>query len=201
MFAQRATATTGLHDEIKEWKCPGSPSMRVAVGMSSATGEKVQGKDSAVEAEAALSPNATTEKSKGFTAEERAAIKERAQELKAEKRRSAKKADGESDLLAKIAEMPKPDRVMAERLHAVIKAAAPELPPKTWYGMPAYAKDGKVVCFFQSADKFKSRYATFGFNDTANLDEGAMWPTSFALKKLTAAEEARIGALVKKAAS
>ena len=128
-------------------------------------------------------------------------MKERAQEMKAEKRRGARagKADGESDVLAKIAEMPKPDRVMAERLHALVKATAPALSPKTWYGMPAYAKDGKVVCFFQSADKFKARYATFGFNDTANLDDGAMWPTSFALKELTPKEEAKIGAMVKKA--
>jgi uncharacterized protein YdhG (YjbR/CyaY superfamily) len=149
------------------------------------------------------STTATGKKSKGFTAEERAAMKERAQELKAEARRGprAKKADGESDVLAKIAEMPAPDRAMAKRLHAIVKASAPALSPKTWYGMPAYAKDGKVVCFFQSADKFNSRYATFGFNDTANLDEGAMWPTSFALKKLTAADEARIAALVKKAVS
>jgi uncharacterized protein YdhG (YjbR/CyaY superfamily) len=150
------------------------------------------------------SAKSTTGKaSKGFTAEERAAMKERAQELKAEARRGprAGKADGESDLLAKIAEMPKPDRAMAERLHAIIKASAPALSPKTWYGMPAYAKDGKVVCFFQSAHKFKSRYATFGFSDAANLDKGAMWPTSFALKELTAAEEAKIGALVKKAVS
>jgi uncharacterized protein YdhG (YjbR/CyaY superfamily) len=149
------------------------------------------------------STTATGKKSKGFTAEERAAVKERAQELKAEARRGprAKKADGESDVLAKIAEMPGPDRAMAKRLHAIIKANAPALSPKTWYGMPAYAKDGKVVCFFQSADKFNSRYATFGFNDTANLDEGAMWPTSFALKKLTAADETRIAALVKKAVS
>jgi uncharacterized protein YdhG (YjbR/CyaY superfamily) len=149
------------------------------------------------------STTATGKKSKGFTAEERAAVKERAQELKAEARRGprAKKADGESDVLAKIAEMPAPDRAMAKRLHAIVKASAPALSPKTWYGMPAYAKDGKVVCFFQSADKFKSRYATFGFNDSANLDEGAMWPTSFALKKLTGADEARIGALVKKAVS
>ena len=146
---------------------------------------------------------ATKKKSKGFTDEERAAMKERAQELKAEARRGprAKQADGESDVLAKIAEMPEPDRAMAKRLHAIIKASAPALSPKTWYGMPAYAKDGKVVCFFQSAQKFKSRYATFGFSDEANLDEGAMWPTSFALKELTAAEEARIGALVKKAVS
>jgi uncharacterized protein YdhG (YjbR/CyaY superfamily) len=142
-------------------------------------------------------------KSKGFTDEERDAMKERAQELKAEARRGSrpKKTDGEGDLLAKIAEMPEPDRAMAKRFHAIVKASAPALSPKTWYGMPAYAKDGKVVCFFQSAAKFKSRYATFGFNDTANLDEGAMWPTSFALKELTAADEAKIGALVKKAVS
>ena len=144
---------------------------------------------------------ATGKTSKGFTDEERAAMKERAQELKAEARRGADKAGGESDVLAKIAEMPEPDRAMAKRLHAIIKASAPALSPKTWYGMPAYAKDGKVVCFFQSAHRFKSRYATFGFNDAANLDKGAMWPTSFALKELTAAEEAKIGALVKKAAS
>ncbi len=140
---------------------------------------------------------------KGFTDEERVAMKERAQELKAEARRGprAKKADGEGDVLAKIAEMPEPDRAMAERLHAIIKASAPALSPRTWYGMPAYAKDGKVVCFFQSAQKFKTRYATFGFSDKANLDEGAMWPTSFALKGLTPAEEKKIGALVKKAMS
>src|SRR5688500_14878175 len=141
---------------------------------------------------------------KGFTDEERVAMKERAQELKAAARRGprADKADGESAVLAKIAEMPGPDRAMAKRLHAIIKASAPVLSPKTWYGMPAYAnKDGKVVCYFTPASKFKSRYATFGFNDDANLDEGAMWPTSFALKELTAAEEARIGALVKKAVS
>ena len=135
-----------------------------------------------------------TQKS-GFTAAERAAMKERAQELKAE----ARKADGESALLAKIAEMPKADRDLAERVHAIVKANAPDLMPKTWYGMPAYAKGDKVVCFFQSADKFKSRYATFGFSDQANLDDGAMWPTSFALQKLTAADEKRIAALVKKA--
>jgi uncharacterized protein YdhG (YjbR/CyaY superfamily) len=145
----------------------------------------------------AKSTTATNKKSKRFTDEERAAMKERAQELKAE----ADKADGESAVLAKIAEMPGPDRAMAKRLHAIVKASAPALSPRTWYGMPAYAKDGKVVCFFQSAHKFKSRYATFGFNDSANLDKGAMWPTSFALKKLTAAEEAKIGALVKKAVS
>jgi uncharacterized protein YdhG (YjbR/CyaY superfamily) len=133
--------------------------------------------------------------SNGFTKEERAAMKERAQELKAE----TAKADGESALLAKVAEMPERDRSMAERLHAIVKANAPALSPKTWYGMPAYAKDGKVVCFFQSAAKFKSRYATVGFSDQANLDEGGMWPTSFALKELTAAEEAMIRALVKKA--
>jgi uncharacterized protein YdhG (YjbR/CyaY superfamily) len=145
----------------------------------------------------AKSTTAGAKKSGGFTVEERAAMKERARELKAE----AAKADGESTLLAKIAEMPKPDRAMAERLHAIVKASAPDLSPKTWYGMPAYAKDGKVVCFFQSAEKFKSRYATFGFSDEANLDQGAMWPTSFALKELTAADEARLGALVKKAVS
>jgi uncharacterized protein YdhG (YjbR/CyaY superfamily) len=138
-----------------------------------------------------------TKASSGFTAEERAAMKERARELKAE----AQKADGERAVLAKIAEMPEPDRSMAERLHAIIKASAPVLSPKTWYGMPAYAKDGKVVCFFQSADKFKSRYATLGFSDDANLDDGAMWPTSFALKELTAACETKIRALVKKAVS
>ncbi len=137
---------------------------------------------------------------KGFTDEERAAMKERAQELKAEPRASKNKADGESDVLAKIAEMKGADRAMAKRLHAIVKASAPALSPKTWYGMPAYAKDGKVVCYFQSAQKFNSRYATFGFSDSANLDEGAMWPTSFALKELTATEEATISALVKKAA-
>jgi uncharacterized protein YdhG (YjbR/CyaY superfamily) len=151
------------------------------------------------------STTAIGKKSKGFTDEERAAMKERAQELKAEARRGprADKAEaGESAVLAKIAEMPEPDRTMGERLHAIIKASAPALSPKTWYGMPAYAnKDGKVVCFFQSAQKFNSRYATLGFSDKANLDEGAMWPTSFALKELTGAEEARIGALVKKAVS
>ena len=141
--------------------------------------------------------------SRGFTDEERTAMRERAQELKAAARRGprAGKADGESDVLAKIAEMPEPDRAVAERLHAIIKASAPALSPRTWYGMPAYAKDGNVVCFFQSAQKFKTRYATFGFSDKANLDEGDMWPTAFALKTLTAADEARIGALVKKAVS
>jgi uncharacterized protein YdhG (YjbR/CyaY superfamily) len=151
-----------------------------------------------------MSARKATQKSttaKTFTAEERAAMRERAKEVKAEARRGKKEADGESQLLAKIAEMPKTDRALAERLHAIVKASAPELAPKTWYGMPAYAKEGKVVCFFQSAQKFKSRYATFGFSDQANLDEGAMWPTAFALKELTAAEEARIGALLKKAVS
>ena len=152
---------------------------------------------------AAKSTTASNKKSNRFTDDERAAMKERAQELKAEARRGprAEKADGESAVLAKIAEMQGSDRAMAERLHALIKASAPALSPKTWYGMPAYAKDGKVVCFFQSAQKFKSRYATFGLSDKANLDDGAMWPTAFALKELTAAEEARIAALVKKAVS
>jgi uncharacterized protein YdhG (YjbR/CyaY superfamily) len=151
----------------------------------------------------AKSTAATGRKSKGFTDEERAAMKDRAQELKAEARRGSRadQADGESAALARIAEMQEPDRAMARRLHALIKASAPALSSKTWYGMPAYAKAGKVVCFFQSGRKFKSRYATFGFSDEANLDEGAMWPTSFALKDLTAAEEARIGALVTKAVS
>jgi hypothetical protein len=134
---------------------------------------------------------------KGFTDEERAAMKARVQEMKA----AADKADGESALLAKVAEMPGPDRAMGKRLHAIIKASAPALSPRLWYGMPAYAKDSKVVCFFQSAQKFKTRYATFGFSDAANLDEGAMWPTAFALTTLTAADEARIAALVKKAVS
>ncbi len=149
----------------------------------------------------AKSTTAIGKTSKGFTDEERAAMKERARELKAAARRgpSGDKTEGESDVLAKIAEMPKPDRVMAKRLHAIIKASAPALSPRLWYGMPAYAKDGKVVCFFQSAQKFKTRYGTFGFSDAANLDEGALWPVAFALKELTAAEEAKIGALVKKA--
>ena len=144
---------------------------------------------------------ATGKNSKGFTDDERAAMKERAQELKAQARRGprADKAGGESDVLAKIAEMQGQDRAMAKRLHEIVKASAPELSPKTWYGMPAYAKDSKVVCFFQSAKKFNSRYATLGFSDKANLDEGAMWPTSFALKELTATEEAKISALVKRA--
>ena len=140
---------------------------------------------------------ATGKTSTKFTDEERAAMKERARELKAE----AGKADGERDVLAKIAELPEPDRAMAERLHAIIKASAPGLSPRTWYGQPAYAKDGKIVCFFQPAHKFNSRYATFGFNDPANLDDGTMWPTAFALTELTAADEARIGELVKKAVS
>jgi uncharacterized protein YdhG (YjbR/CyaY superfamily) len=149
------------------------------------------------------STTSTDNPSKGFTAEERAAMKNRAQELRAEAGRGpgAKKADAEEAVLAKIAEMPEPDRTMGERLHAIIKANAPALSPKLWYGMPAYAKDGKVVCFFQAAQKFKSRYATLGFNDDANLDEGGMWPTAFALKDLTAAEEATIGALVRRAVS
>ena len=144
--------------------------------------------------------NAAIDETSGtFTDEERAAMKERAKELKAEARADKDKAAGESALLAAIAAMPEPDRAMAERIHAVVTASAPAFMPKTWYGMPAYARDGKVVCFFQAADKFKARYATFGFNDDANLDEGNMWPTSWALTKLTAADEARIGALVKKA--
>lgn len=139
----------------------------------------------------------------GFTDEERALMKERAHELKAESRRGSRraKAGGESDVLAKIAEMPEADRAMAERIHAIVKASAPDLVPKTWYGMPAYARDGKVVCYFQSSHKFKSRYATFGFDEAANLDDGTMWPTSFALTELTAANEAKISALVKKAVS
>jgi uncharacterized protein YdhG (YjbR/CyaY superfamily) len=148
-----------------------------------------------------MSAKKSTQKPEGFTAEERAAMKERAKELKAEERANKNRVAGESDLLAKIAEMQEPDRAMAERLHEIVKASAPELSPKTWYGMPAYAKDGKVLCFFQSAKKFNSRYATLGFSDKANLDEGAMWPTSFALKELTAAEEAKISALVKRAVS
>ena len=138
-----------------------------------------------------------TQTSKGLTVEERAALKERLKEEKAEREGRA----AESDVLAKIAEMPESDRSMAERIHAIVKASAPDLMPRTWYGMPAYTRDGKVICFFQSADKFKARYAQFGFNDVANLDEGAMWPVAFALKELTAAEEERIAALVKKAVS
>jgi uncharacterized protein YdhG (YjbR/CyaY superfamily) len=157
-------------------------------------------KDTKKSAESTSASDKTFER---FTVEERAAMKERAQELKAAARRGprAAEADGESAVLAKIAEMPEPDRGMAERLHAIIKASAPALSPRTWYGMPAYAKDGDVVCFFQNAQKFKARYATLGFSDNANLDEGNMWPTAFALKKLTAADEARISALVTKAVS
>ena len=148
------------------------------------------------------SATATGKKPKGFTDEEKAAMRNRAQELKAEARADKNKAEGESAALAAIAALQEPDRAMAKRIHAIIKASAPALLPKTWYGMPAYAnKDGKVVCFFQSAQKFNTRYATFGFSDTANLDEGALWPIAFALKELTAAEEARISALVKKAVS
>jgi uncharacterized protein YdhG (YjbR/CyaY superfamily) len=149
----------------------------------------------------AKSTTATGKASRGFTDDERAAMKARAQELKAEERASRNRAEGERDVLAAIAAMKKPDRVMAERLHAIVETTAPALWPKTWYGMPAYAKDGKVVCFFKSAQKFNSRYATLGFEEAANLDEGAMWPTSFALKELTGTEEARIRALVKKAVS
>jgi hypothetical protein len=151
----------------------------------------------------AKSTTATDKTSEGFSDEERAAIKARAKELKADARRGPRgdKSDGERAVLAKIAEMPEPDRAMGERLHAIIKVSAPALSPRLWYGMPAYAKDGKVVCFFQGAHKFKSRYATFGFDDAANLDDGAMWPTAYALTELTAADEARIGALVKKAVS
>ena len=151
--------------------------------------------------ESAKGTVATGKTPKGFTDEERAAMKERAKELKAEARAGRDKAEGERSVLAAIAALQEPDRAMATRLHAIIKASAPDLAPKTWYGMPAYAKDGEVVCFFQGAQKFKTRYATFGFSDKANLDEGALWPTSFALKELTAAEEARIAALVKKAVS
>jgi hypothetical protein len=151
--------------------------------------------------ESTKSTTTINKKAKGFTDEERTAIKERAKEQKAEARANKNKAEGESDVLAKIAEMPEPEHSMAKRLHEIIKASAPDLSPKTWYGMPAYAKDGKIVCFFQSAQKFKTRYATLGFSDTANLDEGAMWPTSYALTELTEASEERIIALVKKAVS
>ncbi len=151
--------------------------------------------------ESAKRTAATNKQSRGFTDKERAAMKERAKELKAEARANKNKAEGENDVLAKIAEMPEPERTMAQRLHEIIKASAPVLAPRLWYGMPAYAKDGKIVCFFQSAQKFNTRYATLGFNDIANLDEGVMWPTAFALKELTATEEERIGALVKKAVS
>ncbi|MFI9412112.1 iron chaperone [Nocardia gamkensis] len=151
--------------------------------------------------QSATRTTAKTKASVGFTDEERAAMKEHAQELKTAARRGSRaaKADGENDVLAKIAGMQESDRVIAERLHAVVKACAPQLSPKLWYGMPAYAKDGKVLCFFQSAEKFKARYATFGFNDVAALDDGTVWPTAFALTKLTAADEARIGDLVKRA--
>ncbi len=141
------------------------------------------------------------ESSEGFTAEEKAAMKERAKELKAEARANKNKEQGESDVLAKIAEMPEPDRRLAERIHAIVKANAPDLTPRTWYGMPAYARDGKILCFFQAADKFGSRYASFGFNDVANLDEGSLWPVAFAVTALTAAEEEKLAALVKKAVS
>ena len=153
------------------------------------------------ETEKTKSTMASAKTSGGFTEEERAAMKERAKELKAEARANQKKEEGEKDLLEKIAEMPEPDRAMATRIHEIITENAPDLWPRTWYGMPAYAKDGKVLCHFQSGQKFKTRYATLGFSDTANLDDGAMWPVSFALKELTAAEEARIIALVKKAVS
>jgi uncharacterized protein YdhG (YjbR/CyaY superfamily) len=149
----------------------------------------------------ARSTTAVNRKSDGFTAEERAAMKERNRELKAAARAKNGKADGESDVLAKIAEMAEGDRAIAERVHAIVTASAPALSPRTWYGMPAYAKDGKILCFFKPAEKFKTRYATFGFSDKANLDEGAIWPVEFALQELTATEEARITALVKKAAS
>ncbi len=148
-----------------------------------------------------MSPKRDTQKTVRFTEEEQAAMKERAQELKVEARRKTGKADGESDVLAKIAEMSEPDRTMAKHFHALIEASAPTLSPRTWYGMPAYARDGKVVCFFQSAQKFKTRYATLGFTDAANLDEGAMWPTAFALKEWTTDVEARIKALLEKATS
>jgi uncharacterized protein YdhG (YjbR/CyaY superfamily) len=151
--------------------------------------------------EFAMSTAMSNKKSKGFTDEERAAMKQRAKELKAEARANKNKEEGESEVLAKIAEMPEPERAMAMRLHEIIKASAPVLSPKTWYGMPAYARDGKIVCFFQCAQKFNARYATLGFSDSANLDEGTMWPTSFALTELTEACEARIRALVKKAVS
>jgi len=148
-----------------------------------------------------MSTKKNSQQTQGFTDEERQAMKERTRELKAEARANKNRADGESDLLAKIAEMPEPDRSMATRIHEIVTANAPSLAPKTWYGMPAYAADGKIVCFFQPAAKFDARYATLGFNDSANLDDGAMWPTSFALKELTDAEESTIAALVKKAVS
>jgi uncharacterized protein YdhG (YjbR/CyaY superfamily) len=149
----------------------------------------------------AKNTGAVNTKSNGFTAEEKAAMKERAKELKAEARAKKDRAAGEADVLEKIAEMPKSDRAMAKRLHAIVKENAPDLWPRTWYGMPAYAKEGKVLCYFQSADKFKARYATFGFNDVANLDKGGMWPVAFALKELTATDEKKIAALVKRAVS
>ena len=155
-------------------------------------------------ADAKKTARKTTAKTKtyeGFTEDERGAMKERAKEMKAEARRAAAKQDGDSDVVAKLAEMTKSDRAIGERIHAVVKKSAPDLVPRLWYGMPAYARDGKVVCFFQSAQKFKTRYATLGFNDVANLDEGAMWPVAFALKELTAADEARIAALMKRAVS
>ena len=155
----------------------------------------------ATQKKSAKNTTASDKRSKGFTDEERAAMKARARELKAEERANRNRAEGERDVLAAIAAMKESDRAMAKRLHAIVQASARDLWPKTWYGMPAYAKDGKIVCFFRSAEKFNSRYATFGFEEAANLDEGVMWPTSFALKKLTAAEEAKIGALVKKAVS
>ncbi|HVU67050.1 MAG TPA: hypothetical protein VHD63_07980 [Ktedonobacteraceae bacterium] len=151
--------------------------------------------------EFAENTEATNAKAKVFAEEERAAMRERARELKAEARANKNRAEGESDVLAKIAEMAEPDRTMATRLHEIVKASAPVLMPKTWYGMPAYARDGKIVCFFQCSQKFNTRYAMLGFNDTANLDDGAMWPTYFALKELTAAVEERIGALLKQAVS
>lgn len=147
-----------------------------------------------------MSAKKDTQASEGFTDEEKQAMKERAKELKAEARANKNRADGESDLLSKIAEMPEPDRSMAQQIHEIVKANAPDLWPKTWYGMPAYARDGKIVCFFQPAAKFEARYATLGFNDSAHLDDGAMWPTAFALKELAPAEEAKIAALVKRAA-
>jgi hypothetical protein len=169
-----------------EWRrVVSSPSHYEAIVMSAKKGTQRSARSTAVKGKT----------SKVFTDEERAAMLDRIDELKADKE------DGESAVLAKIAEMPEPERAMGERLHAIVKASAPALSPKTWYGMPAYAKDGKVVCFFQGAQKFKARYATFGFSDAANLDEGAMWPTAFALKELGTAEEARIAALVKKAVS
>jgi len=157
----------------------------------------VEGKTAMKDTQKSAKTTATKKRYGGFTDEEKAAMMDRVQEQKI----AARKSEGESDLLAKIAELPEPDRTMAKRVHAIVKASAPVLSPTTWYGMPAYARDGKVVCFFQSAQKFKTRYATFGFSDRAHLDEGGVWPVAFALKKLTAAEEARIGALVKKAVS